>query len=229
MVGPRGGEGAATGLTDVPGRVSELATSPNRPRTFQISPSSGSYDDLAAAMRASASGGSALFIPPGTAMPSQLNQVLVPHDGTPSTAAALDAIEDLAAGTEAEVVVLHVLEASFPVEPGSFQGPRMVDHDGDHWGWWREEFGRRFRHRSVDLLLRLQLAVGARSEVILQIASTLRADMLLMAWGGAPGPERARTLRSVCGGATCPVLLTALRKPRTAPLPATAWLSGYRL
>jgi nucleotide-binding universal stress UspA family protein len=197
--------------------------------SWEIRPSAGVYDDVAAAMAASAAGGLVVFVPPGASVPRRLAHILVPHDGTPSTALGLDAIEDLAAGSPAEIVVLHVLDAEFAVEPGSFQGPRMVDHDGDDWYEWREEFGRRFSHRSMNAVLGLQLAVGPRTETIVKAAYRLPADLLVIAWGGVSEPDRAWTLRSVCDRAPCPVLLAATPRSRSAPLPAGAWMSSYRL
>jgi nucleotide-binding universal stress UspA family protein len=141
---------------------------------------------------------------------------------------ALDAIEDLAAGSRAEITVLHVLGTELPVEAGTFQAPRMVDHHGDDWHDWREEFGRRFPHRSMNLLLGLQVAVGHRSDMILRTAHQLPADLLVIAWAGVLEAGRASTLRSVCGASPCPVLLVAAAATRSAPV-ARASRSAYRV
>ena len=179
-------------------------------------------------MLASAEGRLVLLVPRGATVPVRLAHILVPHDGTPATAVALDAIDDLAAGSRAEIVVLHVLGSELPVEAGTFQAPRMVDHDGDDWHDWREEFGRRFPHRSANLLLGLQVVVGPRSEMILRTAYRLPADLVVIAWGGQPKAGRAWTLRSVCGAAPCPVLLVAAA-PRPQPLPSGGHLATYRV
>jgi nucleotide-binding universal stress UspA family protein len=180
-------------------------------------------------MLASAEGRLVLFVPRGARVPARLTHILVPHDGTPATARALNAVEDLAAGSHAEIVVLHVLESELPVEAGAFQAPRMVDHHGDDWHEWREEFGRRFPHRSANMLLGLQVAVGPRSEMILKTAYRLPADLVVIAWGGVLTADRAWTLRSVCGAAPCPVLLVAAASPRPLPLPAGSRPSTYRV
>ena len=197
--------------------------------SWHIAASEKDYDDVTAAMLASSEGGLVLFVPPGAALPVSLARILVPHDGTPATAVALDAIEDLAGGSQAEMTVLHVLGIELPLQPGTLQGPRMVDHDGDDWHDWREEFGRRFPHRSMNLLLSLQVSVGHRSEMILRTAYSLPADLVVIAWGGVVETGRAWTLRSVCAAAPCPVLLVAAATPEPRPAAKATNLSVYRV
>lgn len=187
------------------------------------------YDDVTAAMLASADGGLVVFVPRGAAVPARLVRILVPHDGTPATAIALDAIEDLAAMGRAEITVLHVLGRDLPVQSGTLPVPRMVDHDGDNWYEWREEFGRRFPNRSMNMLLGLQVAVGHASEMILRIAYRLPADLLVIAWAGVVQTDRAWTLRSVCSASPCPVLLVAAPGERPSVAVGTGQLSAHRI
>jgi hypothetical protein len=42
------------------------------------------------------------------------------------------------------MVMLHVAAAELPSQPGSLPAPWMIDHDGDDWNDWRQEFVRRF-------------------------------------------------------------------------------------
>jgi len=196
--------------------------------SWRIEGSQEDYDDVTAAMLASAEGRLVFFVPRGANVPERLDRILVPHDGTPATAVALDAVEDLAAGSEAEIVVLHVLGSELPVEAGTLQGPRMVDHDGDDWHEWREEFGRRFPHRSANMLLGLQVAVGHRSEMILRTAYRMPADLVVVAWGGILKAGRTLTLLAVCGAAPCPVLLVAAPARRSLRLTSGGQLSRYR-
>ena len=170
-------------------------------------------DDVTAALAASAEAGLALYFPPAAVgMPLRLERMLVPHDGTPTTASSLRVVPDLVPNSRTEVIVLHVIETDLPDQAGTLPAPRMLDHDGDDWIEWREEFGRRFFHRSTAVPRRLEVAVGCRSEMILRAARTLPADLMVMAWGGVLEAGRARTLRSVCCAAPCPVLLVAARR-----------------
>jgi nucleotide-binding universal stress UspA family protein len=195
--------------------------------SWELEASNQEQDDIAAAMAQSAEGPLVLFVPNGASVPGRLARILVPHDGTPATTVALDAVEDLAAGSLAEIVVLHVLGTELPVQAGTLQGPRMLDHDGDDWHDWREEFGRRFPHRSANMLLGLRVAVGHCSEEILEAAHRLPADLVVMAWKGVLNSGRAWTLRAVCGAAPCPVLLVAAPTPPLLPLAAIAGLSSH--
>jgi hypothetical protein len=111
----------------------------------------------------------------------------------------------------AEIVMLHVAAAELPSQPGSLPAPRMIDHDGHDWSDWREEFGRRFSRVSPGMPVRVQLATGVREDSILTVARQLPADLLILAWSGVLEANRARTVRSICGVAPCPVLLVAGR------------------
>ena len=58
-----------------------------------------------------------------------LHRLLVPHDGTPTSAATIGPATDLALQAAAELVVLHVATpgAEAPTEPGTLVSPRYVD------------------------------------------------------------------------------------------------------
>jgi hypothetical protein len=87
----------------------------------------------------------------------------------------------------------------------------MMDHDCYDWSDWREEFVRRCCRFSPGILVRVELATGAPEESILTVARQLRTDLLILAWSGVLEAKRARTVRSVCALAPCPVLLVAGR------------------
>jgi nucleotide-binding universal stress UspA family protein len=87
----------------------------------------------------------------------------------------------------------------------------MIGHDGHDRGDWREEFGRRFCHVFPGMLVSVELATGVREESILTVARQLQADLLILAWSGVLEANRARTVRSLCRVAPCPVLLVAGR------------------
>jgi nucleotide-binding universal stress UspA family protein len=135
---------------------------------------------------------------------------MVPHDGTPATSSVLEKVDFLATES-AEMVALCVAGTELPAQAGSFPALRMVDHDGQDWRDWREEFRRRFFRRSPAILFRLELAAGPRSEAIVRTARRLPADLLVLAWSGVLKTGRAQTLRAVCRAAPCPVLLVSAR------------------
>jgi hypothetical protein len=189
------------------GEMAELATAAG----WDVKPSRAAAADLEAALKAGAAGRLVLFVPPGSRVPTSLTHVLVPHDATPATSAVLATVGGAPLWRHAEMVVLHVASAELPSQPGSFPAPRMIDHDCYDWSDWREEFVRRFCRVSPGMLVRVELATGAREESILRVAHQLRADLLILAWSGVLEANRARTVRSVCAVAPCPVLLVAGR------------------
>jgi Universal stress protein family len=188
------------------GEMAELATAAG----WDVKPSRAAAADLEAALKAGAAGRLVLFVSPGSRVPTCLTRVLIPHDATPATSAALATVGG-PLWSHAEIVVLHVAAAELPSQPGSLPAPRMIDHDCYDWSDWREEFGRRFCRVSPGMLVRVELATGAREESILIVARQLRADLLILAWSGVLEANRARTVRAVCAVAPCPVLLVAGR------------------
>ena len=71
-----------------------------------------------------------------------LHRLLVPHDGTPTSAATIGPATDLALKAAAELVVLHVATpgAETPAEPGTLVSPRYVDQPQHEWPAWAQEF-----------------------------------------------------------------------------------------
>ena len=81
-----------------------------------------------------------VLVPPERgSTPWHLQHVLVPHDGTPTTSAALPPAAELAEHAGAELLVAHVAEAKpAPGEPGSLTTPRYVDQPQHEWPAWIE-------------------------------------------------------------------------------------------
>ncbi len=201
-----------TQITIIPGALAAEMAELVSAAGWEVRPSPATAVDLDAALRAGARGRLVLFVPAGSRLPSCLTHVLVPHDATPATSAALATVlGDTPFGRQAEIVMLHVADTELPSQPGSFPALRMIDHQGSDWSDWREEFNRRFGRISPGMLVSLELATGAREQSILTMAREVGADLLILAWSGALEDNRARTVRSLCALAPCPVLLVAGR------------------
>lgn len=144
--------------------------------------------------------------------PWALRQLVLPHDGTPTSAAAIAPTADLASRAGADLVVLHVAApgAERPAEPGTFVAPRYVDQPQHEWPGWEREFLERVRgagHPTHIEKIRLVLAQGEASAAILEFARRNASDLIALAWRGSLEPERARTMRRVIRGAICPVIV----------------------
>jgi nucleotide-binding universal stress UspA family protein len=150
---------------------------------------------------------SLLVVPEGARVPRSLRRILLPHEGTPAVALGLEVADRLAVVTGAEIVVVHVPSADVPSERGSLPAPRFTDQPHHDWPEWRREFIRRFCRSSEGVSLTLALATGPLSQAILEGARQHRADLVVMTWRREAGARRARTLKAVTGGASCPVLV----------------------
>lgn len=142
--------------------------------------------------------------------PWDLRQVLVPHDGTPTSAATIAPAADLAAASGAELVVLHV---ATPVrvqliEPGTLLVPHYVDQPQHEWKAWTREFVDRLcaigRARR-DIRIRMVMGEGAPGAAIVSAAQ--QSDLIVLGWRGSLEPDRALTMQRVIRDAPCPVIV----------------------
>jgi nucleotide-binding universal stress UspA family protein len=141
-----------------------------------------------------------------------LKQLLLPHDGTPTSAATIGPATQLASIAAAKLVVLHVATAGTerPTEPGTLVSPRYVDQPQHEWPAWAQEFLDRLRaigraRDGVDI--RLALAQGEAGSAIVDFARQNAIDLIVLGWRGALEPDRARTMRRVIREAICPVIV----------------------
>ena len=141
-----------------------------------------------------------------------LHKLLLPHDGTPTSAATIGPASSLASMAAAKIVVLHVVTTGTerPTEPGTLVSPRYVDQPQHEWPAWRREFLDRLRAvggatDGVDI--RLALAQGEAGSAIVDFARQNDSDLIVLGWRGALEPNRARTMRHVIRESVCPVIV----------------------
>jgi nucleotide-binding universal stress UspA family protein len=163
--------------------------------------------NLRTAMAASSEGRLVVYVPEDARIPRGIRRVLVPHDGTSSTSRALERTDAVMTTPRCSVAVLQVAVAELTSEPGSLPAPRYTDQVVYALQEWREEFARRFFNRLAGSLYSLDLALGPVTKAILNAARRLEPDLLILGWHGIWKSGHASTLRAVCAGARCPVLL----------------------
>jgi nucleotide-binding universal stress UspA family protein len=144
-----------------------------------------------------------------------LRRVLVPHDGTPTSAATIAPATDFATMAAAELVVLHVATRGVerPMEPGTLVSPRYVDQPQHEWPAWEQEFLDRLR--AVGGVkdgsgIHLAVAQGDAGSAIVDFAR--ESDLVVLGWRGALEPDRARTMRRVIRDGVCPVIVFRLER-----------------
>jgi nucleotide-binding universal stress UspA family protein len=143
----------------------------------------------------------------------ELHQLLVPHDGTPTSAVTVGPATDLAAMAAAELVVLHVAtpDREKPVEPGTLVVPRYADQPHHEWTAWAREFVDRLRAvggARNGIKIRLEVAQGEAGAAIVEFAR--QSDLIVLGWRGALERDRALTVRRVIRDTACPVMVLRL-------------------
>lgn len=159
-----------------------------------------------------------VLVPPerGT-RPWTLERILLPHDGTPSTNAAMDPAGDLAEITGAEILVLHVAESGRrrPEEPGTITVPRYLDQPQHEWPQWAAEFIDRMTalgHPPAEVRFRLSMAAGNPGVEIVRAARRDDVSLIVLVWHGRWQGERALTLKCVVHQAERPVLVLCIAR-----------------
>jgi hypothetical protein len=124
-------------------------------------------DAQAAAMDVVRRGDPVLYVP-GEARTGTLRTILVVHEGGRGDRAGMDAADDAAVATGAEIVVLHVPPAS-PSTTSASLPFRVADHGTYDWAEWRDEFMRRFCRCSPGVRVTLQVSAGSMETLRNQI------------------------------------------------------------
>jgi nucleotide-binding universal stress UspA family protein len=156
-----------------------------------------------------------IVVRPGAYVPEHIGRVLLPLDGTPSTASAIGPVGELAleAGAELSIVVVGESgpEAHAADEPGSLPPPLYVDQPQHEWPAYSAEFLERFvqaiGHCPEGVETRLFLGAGDPALEILRFSRQLDVHLAVLVWHGELGEHHGETFRRVLGEATCPVLV----------------------
>jgi nucleotide-binding universal stress UspA family protein len=152
-----------------------------------------------------------VLVPPERgATPWHLHHVLVPHDGTPTTSAALQPAAELAERGHAELLVAHVTGISAaPAEPGSLTTPRYVDQPQHEWPAWSTEFLNRLACICAleHLHVRMFLAHGDTAAEILRLSERQSTDLIVLAWRGIWEAPHAAALKDILREAHCPIMV----------------------
>jgi nucleotide-binding universal stress UspA family protein len=143
--------------------------------------------------------------------PWRVEEILVPYDGTPSTAVALAPAAKLADRASSHLFVLYVADSHTapPAERGAITVPHYVDQPQHEWPAWAGEFLDRFTCMcDFDTSrLRLFVAHGHPGGEIVRFAREHGIDLIVVAWKGLHEPYRGTTAKEILKDAPCPVLV----------------------
>ncbi len=136
--------------------------------------------------------------------------VLLPLDGTPSTASVAPLAIEMAVRTSSKLEILYVGGALPPSEPGAMGFPSFIDQPQYEWAEWKREFLHRFfechcgGERPVDVTL--TLGKGSPGDAILDLAERHAPDLIVIGWHGELEHAHAKTLRTVLNRSRWPVM-----------------------
>jgi len=159
-----------------------------------------------------------LVSPDRAAAPWTIRQILLPHDGIPTTAAAIARAADLAARAHAELAVLHIASTGPPRagERGGFATPRYLDQPQHEWPNWAREFMDRLTALGgppPNARMRLFFAAGDPAHAIAEFVAEHHTDLIAIAWVPGWEPERRTTMRQVIEHAPAPLLIFPSEEP----------------
>jgi nucleotide-binding universal stress UspA family protein len=154
-----------------------------------------------------------VLVPPAQDQrPWRLRQILLPHDGTPTTTSALGPALELARRADAELLVLHVAGARVApaAEPGAITTPQYEDQAHHEWPTWAHEFLQRACcvHAPEEMpRLRLALAIGDPAAEIIRSARDNEADLIVLGRRGDLGGDHSLVAKNVIREMPCPLLI----------------------
>jgi len=150
-----------------------------------------------------------------------LQRLLLPLDGTPTTATLLTPACELASRLGAAIDLLYVAGPGQPLpdEPGSIAAPRYVDQPQHEWPQWANEVIERLGEACAkcppDVAIRMFLAQGDIGEEIARFAAEQHSDAVALVRRSHLEPGHAGVLRAVLDMTPCPVLL--IGEPEAEP------------
>jgi nucleotide-binding universal stress UspA family protein len=125
--------------------------------------------------------------------------VLIPLDGTPEAAAAVDRSVELFARAGVDLVVLHVFDQATV--------PRFWDQPAHARRAFEDEFMARY---CAVPGARLELRSGVAGEQVIDVAAAEQVDLIALGWSQRLDAGRARVVRRTVTAADVPVMLVPL-------------------
>ncbi|MHB1005436.1 MAG: universal stress protein [Chloroflexota bacterium] len=143
-------------------------------------------------------------------------RILLPLDGTPSSAASIGPALELAEKTQAQVDILYVaIQAEQPSERGSLTAPQYVDQPQYEWPSWAREFASRFGTALGQFKPSTPTQVFLRSgdppREIVHFAREHDTDLIVLEWSGRGAATHGAVVTRVIVEAPVPVLVLPLR------------------
>lgn len=145
-----------------------------------------------------------------------VRQVLLAHDGTPSSDAATAPAAEVAQLAGAEVMAVHVAARGVekPEQPGSLPAPRYIDQPQHEWPSWANEFMERMMAMGAPpshVRFTLMVTGGQPGSELAQVAREKQVDLVVMGMHTDTPHPHPSAMHVVASRSGCPVLLLACR------------------
>lgn len=148
-----------------------------------------------------------LVLRPGMRALGGVRRIVVPLEGTHSSAALMRRVDELFCRRGRQIVVLHVMTGATPSEPGSLPGPRFVDQEHYDWTSWQEEFELRFSQCTHGGTHVVVVRSGEPAQEAMAEARKRRADLIAVSWRQDLGPGQAERIKRLLQESPCPLLV----------------------
>jgi nucleotide-binding universal stress UspA family protein len=153
-----------------------------------------------------------VLVPPLAGVRDRIRRLLVPLDGTPETARALEHAMQIAVAADVVVVAVHVYDDDHI--------PMFSNHPQYETDAFTNAFLARYA-RSARGRAHLELRVGVPADEVLDVGNTLDIDLITLGWSQQLEPGRALVVRRLVEHGNVPVQLVPLL-PSNHARPATA-------
>jgi hypothetical protein len=166
-----------------------------------------------AAVKVVRRGDPALYMPADAVPAESPRRIVVVHEGTRGDRTGMDAADEAALASGAEIVVLHVP----PARPSSGSGTlsyRLADHGMYDWAEWQEEFLRRFCRCSPGV--RVSVRVTTASTPLGEQVRDERPDLVVVSTTGQIDAADSEILDAVLGGEAPVLILPSVGRDRSA-------------
>ena len=143
-----------------------------------------------------------VIVPPEATGPKSFERILVPLEGSLSASLSPRWIFEVAAGTNVDVVALHIHdERSIPA---------FTDQPQHESATWSHEFLRRYLPSGIGTV-RLERRVGHTAEVLTRVAEEQGCDLIALGWSQELAHGRAPVVRGTLERSRLPVVLVPVR------------------
>ena len=159
-------------------------------------------------------GDPAMYVPKTAGQARTLGRILVVHRGDRGDRAGMDAADEAAVASGAEIIVLHA-PPSTPSTTSASLPFRIADHGTYDWAEWRDEYLRRFCRCSPGVRVTLHVSAGSAEKLRNQVRDEA-PDLVILSGPGEREPSAGGALEALFEGAAAVLIVPPVGSERSA-------------